>query len=105
MMNMQGIIMDLANGECCRRDSSNMDSSACRRTWLTVIVLVTLLCFIPSVHSRRDDAFEMKIPATEPLTLSWGISDTTAYVGKLFTYTLPNDAFEGNIVRYDVSIL
>ena len=41
---------------------------------------------------------------SEPLTLLWGIADTTAYVGKLFTYTLPNDAFQGNVVHHHVSI-
>lgn len=49
--------------------------------------------------------FEQKPQAanSEPLTLLWGIADTTAYVGKLFTYTLPSDAFQGNIVTYTVS--
>lgn len=66
--------------------------------------LVTLLCVLPLVSLQKEMSFEMKVPASEPLTLLWGIADTTAYVGKLFTYTLPNDAFQGNIVHYDVSM-
>ena len=47
---------------------------------------------------------DIKQSDSEPLSLLWGIPDTTAYVGKLFTFTLPNDAFQGNVVHYDVSI-
>lgn len=46
---------------------------------------------------------DIKQSDSEPLTLLWGIPDTTAYVGKLFTFTLPNDAFQGNVVHYDVT--
>ncbi|XP_045164539.2 dystroglycan 1-like [Mercenaria mercenaria] len=68
-----------------------------------ILVLVTLYCCLPSVMPNKDNAFEMKIPASEPLTLLWGIADTTAYVGKLFTYTIPSDAFQGNIVHYNIT--
>ena len=47
---------------------------------------------------------DKKVSDSEPLSLLWGIADTTAYVGKLFKYTLPNDAFQGNVVNYHVSI-
>lgn len=64
------------------------------------LVLVTLCCFVPSVVPLT---LEMKMPASEPLTLLWGIADTTAYVGKLFRYTIPSDAFQGNIVHFDIT--
>ncbi|CAI9744143.1 dystroglycan 1-like [Octopus vulgaris] len=38
----------------------------------------------------------------EPVSLMWGIGDTTAYVGRLFTYPLPNDAFKGEIKSFKV---
>lgn len=52
-----------------------------------------------AIHEMRQQA-----AVSEPLTLLWGIADTTAYVGKLFSYVLPSDAFQGNIIHYKVSI-
>lgn len=61
-----------------------------------------LLCCVPLVSCHSDNTVEMKIPSP---TLLWGTADTTAYVGKLFTYTIPSDAFQGNVVHYDVSTI
>lgn len=66
------------------------------------VVLLGILQTTNSQVLKFHGTHEMK-QQTEPLTLLWGISDTTAYVGKLFTYTLPSDAFQGNIVHYHVS--
>ena len=33
----------------------------------------------------------------------WGIPDATAEAGKVFNLTLPKDAFEGHVTRYEVS--
>ncbi|XP_036366874.1 uncharacterized protein LOC118767040 [Octopus sinensis] len=38
----------------------------------------------------------------DPVSLMWGIGDTTAYVGRLFTYPLPNDVFKGDIKSFTV---
>ena len=77
----------------------------------SLLLVTALLCLVPIGSSQglkfNRNSVEMKqaAPAGEPLSLLWGIADTTAYVGKLFTYTLPNDAFQGNIVHYDVSMI
>lgn len=87
---------------CCERYKTMLGLRE-RMVCLPAMVLVTLFCLLPLVSSQKDNTFEMKIPASEPLTLLWGIADTTAFVGKMFKYTLPNDAFQGNIVHYDIS--
>ena len=62
--------------------------------------------FQVTLTSGHENVAEMGIQASsEPLQLLWGIGDATAYVGRLFTYTLPSDAFQGNVVHYDVSTL
>ncbi|KAK7081391.1 hypothetical protein SK128_005603 [Halocaridina rubra] len=35
----------------------------------------------------------------------WGVADTQTPVGRLFSYPIPDDAFEGDIVKYQVSIV
>lgn len=40
---------------------------------------------------------------TEPVSLMWGIGDTTAFVGRMFTYAIPSDAFKGSIQSFKVS--
>ena len=39
-----------------------------------------------------------------PLTLFWGIPDTQANVGKLYKFTIPANAFQGNVDYYQVNI-
>ncbi|XP_036366867.1 LOW QUALITY PROTEIN: dystroglycan-like [Octopus sinensis] len=38
----------------------------------------------------------------DPVSLMWGIGDTTAYVGRLFAYPLRNDVFKGDIKSFKV---
>lgn len=40
---------------------------------------------------------------TEPVSLMWGIGDTTAFVGRIFTYAIPSDAFKGSIQSFKVT--
>ena len=42
------------------------------------------------------------VVAKQPVSVKWGIPDTTAFVGKLFHYMLPKDAFRGDITEYKV---
>ena len=44
------------------------------------------------------------VVAKQPVSVKWGIPDTTAFVGKLFHYMLPKDAFRGDITEYKVCI-
>ena len=39
----------------------------------------------------------------QPLSVMWGIADTTATVGRLFTFTIPKDAFKGHVTGYKVN--
>ncbi|KAL4226430.1 Dystroglycan (Dystrophin-associated glycoprotein 1) [Mactra antiquata] len=67
------------------------------------VAIVTIFCVLSSVNGEKA-VLEMKQqPLSEPLSLLWGIADTTGYVGKLFKYMLPNDAFQGNIVHYHIT--
>ncbi len=40
----------------------------------------------------------------EELAVDRGIQDTTAYVGQLFNYLLPNDAFTHPVDEYKVNV-
>lgn len=48
--------------------------------------------------------FDAKISNIIPVRRMWGISDTQAIVGKLFTLIIPVDAFKGDIDYYEVSM-
>ena len=52
----------------------------------------------PEVDVRNKD----NDVAKQPVSVKWGIPDTTAIVGKLFHYMLPEDAFRGDITGYKV---
>ncbi len=43
-----------------------------------------------------------EVVARQPVSVRWGVPDTTALVGKLFHYLLPKDAFRGDITGYEV---
>ena len=49
------------------------------------------------VNNDKDN-----VVAKQPVSVKWGIPDTTAFVGKLFHYMLPKDAFRGDITEYKV---
>ncbi|XP_076304709.1 dystroglycan 1-like [Tachypleus tridentatus] len=59
-------------------------------TWMLVLCLsATSAC---SMQTVRDDVKRF-----------WGVPDTTATVGKVFNYTIPDDAFSGNISHVEVT--
>ena len=49
-----------------------------------------------------SDHNKEEIVAKQPVSVMWGIADTTATLGKLFQYTLPKEAFRGEVTRYKV---
>lgn len=65
-------------------------------TWTQGLKFKSVDALKQSMDTKQSDG--------EPLSLLWGIPDTTAYVGKLFNFTFPNDAFQGIVVHYDVSM-
>jgi len=75
--------------------------------WITVLVVVTVCLAQVQGQALRYQARDAAdtLTGSEPLTLLWGIPDSTAYVGKLYRFTIPPDAFQGNIVGYEVQTL
>lgn len=55
------------------------------------------------VHKDSED-LDRQAKVLEPVSLLWGIADTTATVGRVFRYHLPSDAFKGSVDRFVVSI-
>lgn len=64
-------------------------------------VLVLLITYINGL-TVEDFSHETLQNSLQRL---WGIPDTTAHVGYLFHYQIPNDAFDGKIGRYKVRML
>ncbi|RZF44851.1 hypothetical protein LSTR_LSTR000803 [Laodelphax striatellus] len=79
----------------------------------TVVLFVTLcLISISSSHHEEDFAFDQEIiPQSEiarissrtPLRRQFGIPDAMAYLGRLFFFKIPPDAFSGTLSHYKVS--
>lgn len=71
------------------------------------LLSAVVLCFcIYQVSSQTEDfAFEQESSTAvlPPLKRLWGIPDSTAQAGTLVHITIPSDAFEGVITRYEVS--
>jgi len=80
-------------------------------------VVALLLVALVSAYVEEDFAFDSDAPAApadafgprpQPLggrtvQRKWGVPDTTAFVGHLFRYRVPNDAFSGDVASYEVS--
>lgn len=55
------------------------------------------------IDSKDGNSSPNQIKQEEPVSLLWGIADTSAVVGRLFKHHIPSDAFKGNIHKYVVS--
>lgn len=55
------------------------------------------------VGEEQDLVVEITEPPTPPAKLH-GIPDITANVGKLLSFQVPDDAFQGNVVKLEVRI-
>lgn len=80
----------------------------------SVLIFATVLLLSQSASAAKnlefgnsvEDSIKVKGLQTgdsSGVTLMWGIPDTTAPLGKLFEYSIPNDAFKGNIKKFEVS--
>lgn len=49
-----------------------------------------------------DEDVSWPIANSERVQRLWGIADTTATAGHLFSFTVPSDAFSGEIVSFEV---
>ena len=110
----------------CRSSASNR---RCRLPWTLSSVVMVTYCLLtlatPSLAIQQiqvdDEMNDIKnfltvledsevdvsndkdnVVAKQPVSVKWGIPDTTAFVGKLFHYMLPKDAFRGDITEYKV---
>lgn len=72
---------------------------------LKFIPFLVLLISVKHAQFQREDVNDDEfLQSTDPLLRKfWGIQDVTTSVGKLFHYKIPNDAFKGTILYYDVS--
>jgi len=86
----------------CQGEKIKMCYLSRELTGRRVLTLVTFVCLFQATLTQKN-VMEMKLQGSEPLSLLWGIGDATAYIGRLFTYTLPSDAFQGNVVRYNIN--
>lgn len=72
----------------------------------TVFLYTNVLLFLVQCGlCERDEVYddEYRLQSDDPsLRKFWGIQDVTTSVGKLFRYKIPNDAFKGTIVYYEV---
>lgn len=64
---------------------------------------ILFVCSLLAASSWGDD-FLMKRDEG-PVELLWGVPDKAAYVGKLFELLIPNDAFKGDVLRYEVKAI
>lgn len=56
---------------------------------------------LPEESGKHDNKVSQVTP--QPISVLWGIADTTATVGRLFSFTIPKDAFKGYVTSYKVS--
>lgn len=69
------------------------------------LAVLTAGCVCLVSSQTEDFAFEQDnqpTPTLAPLRRLWGIPDSKAQVGKLFRVSVPVDAFEGVISKYEV---
>lgn len=71
---------------------------------LKFIPLLALFILVKPGQCQHEDTADDQYQSSDQLLRKfWGIQDVTTSVGKLFHYKIPNDAFKGTILYYDVS--
>lgn len=68
--------------------------------------VVTFVCIFQVSGQTEDFRFEQEngpMGTLPPLKRLWGIPDSTGQVGTLLRITVPSDAFEGVVTKYEVS--
>lgn len=93
--------------------------SIMRTMWQVCVLLTILTCpvhvqaqgmnaiyrnfYQPSGASEEGNGAEQQSQRWKPLSTRWGMPDASAHVGKVFRYTIPSDAFSGDVIRYQVT--
>ena len=132
IMDRESTQLDLVSCQACHQRShcqSSASKKRCRLPWTVSLVVMVTYCLLtlatPSLAIQQiqvdDEMNDIKnfltvledsdvdvsndkdnVVAKQPVSVKWGIPDTTAFVGKLFHYMLPKDAFRGDITEYKV---
>ncbi|XP_070191859.1 dystroglycan 1-like [Littorina saxatilis] len=71
-----------------------------KRTAVCVVV-VMLVGYVSAMDVVQVNDNNM-VDDSEAVALMWGIADTTAAVGRMFSYHIPADAFQGKVSKYEV---
>lgn len=68
-------------------------------------ILVALQEVTTVTHSSKDvSSLEHSVnTGADTVKRLWGVADTVAVVGKLFQYHIPNDAFAGDVQKYELT--
>ena len=135
IMDRESAQLDFVSCQACHQRSlcqSSASKKRCRLPWTLSLVVMATYCLLtlatPSLAIQQiqvdDEMNDIKnfltvledpevdgsndmdnVVAKQPVSVKWGIPDTTAFVGKLFHYMLPKDAFRGDITEYKVCFI
>ncbi|XP_064604716.1 dystroglycan 1-like [Liolophura sinensis] len=96
----------------CRKTRSLQQDCRKARTqlhlcpWLLMFLLALLFGIASSAQivSNDIDSVHIDSPANkeDAVKVNWGVADTSAAVGKVFNFHIPQDAFQGNVHSYTV---
>ncbi|XP_013780975.1 dystroglycan-like [Limulus polyphemus] len=86
---------------------SMLPKNLCYRSiQMIVLIIPALLCMTcVSVNATKAGSFNrpQNLPKKDvEVKRFWGVPDTTATIGKLFNYSIPEDAFTGQVDQYKV---
>ena len=70
---------------------------------MTLLFTFMTITMITRLNSS-DISSVNQLEVTPGVSLMWGIADTTAVVGRLFSYHIPSDAFSGPVAGYKVGL-
>ncbi|XP_055338268.1 dystroglycan 1-like [Paramacrobiotus metropolitanus] len=88
--------------------SLNDMSTGRRESWMWPVFSLAFfvcVCLVDARQVGNSAADSRNLPAVQssrPVELAWGISEVHATLGKLFNFTIPKDAFDGEITDIKV---
>ena len=73
-------------------------------TPMFTLMTITMTTRLNSSDTSSGGVSVNQLEVTPGVSLMWGIADTTAVVGRLFSYHIPSDAFSGPVAGYKVGL-
>ncbi|XP_005097620.2 dystroglycan [Aplysia californica] len=67
-----------------------------RSNYVLLALTLTLTCVVLGVRGQQGP---------EPVGVNWGVTDSTAIVGRMFRLHIPSDAFSGTVDGYEVKTM